>query len=126
MANVMIADMGDGQSGGGSVSLVVAPLKLRVASERLAYLADDLDAKALTRLAGTQVEPCGLDEVSVTAAGWYNAQINGGPGSALWAVSQAIQNLRDSSATLGKAADAYEAQNDVVLEGFTPAAQHLA
>lgn len=120
MANVMIADMG-AATGGGSVSLEVAPLKLREASERLAVLANNLDMHALARLRSTRVEPCGLDEVSVTAAGWYNRQINGGPGSGLLAISQAVQNLRDSAAALGKAADAYEAQNNVILEGFAGA-----
>ncbi|MEO6881631.1 MAG: PE domain-containing protein [Mycobacteriaceae bacterium] len=125
MANVMIADIGDGQVRGGSVSLAVAPLKLREASERLAALADNLELKAVARLNSTHVEPCGLDEVSVTAAGWYNRQINGGPGSGLWAISQAVQNLRDSAAALGKSADAYEKQNNVILEGFKGAATQV-
>lgn len=121
MANVMIADMGDGQSGGGSVSLEVAPLKLREASERLAVLANNLQFKAESRLANTWVEPCGRDEVSVTAAGWYNHQISGGAGSGLWAIRQAVKNLRDSSVALGKAADAYEAEHHVHLVGFAGA-----
>ncbi len=112
-------DGGDG--GGGSVSLVVAPLKLREASERLAVLADDLEGRALVRLRTTVVQACGLDEVSVTAAGWYNHQINGGAGSGAWAINQAVQNLRDSSLALGKSADAYEKQNHVILKGFAGA-----
>ncbi len=117
----MRVEISGGDAGGGSVSLVVAPLKLREASQRLAYLANDLELKAVARLQATYVEPCGLDEVSVTAAGWYNDQISGGPGSGAWAINQAVQNLRDSSVALGKSADAYEKQNNVILEGFAGA-----
>lgn len=121
----MRVQISGGDAGGGSVSLAVAPLKLREASERLAVLANDLELKAVGRLQSTYVEPCGLDEVSVTAAGWYNDQISGGPGSGLWAINQAVQNLRDSSAALGKSADAYERENHVVLKGFEGAATQV-
>jgi hypothetical protein len=109
---VMIADMGDGGAPG-SVQLTVRPENLREAANRMAVLADRLDAFVLSRIGSFQVQPCGADVVSRSAAGWFNDQISGGVTSGQWAVEETVVNLRASAAALAAAADRYEAGDDL-------------
>ena len=117
MANAMIPDMGQGTDSG-SVALTVSPDKLRTTAEGMTKIANDLDRGPVMELMGAHVKPCGLDEVSTGAAELFNHQISGGPGSGLFAISQAVAELRASAAAMTAAAQQYEAQNHTTADAL--------
>ena len=117
MANTMIPDMGQGTDSG-SVAITVSPDKLRATAQGLTDVANDLDRGPVMKLMSTRVQACGLDEVSTGAAELFNHQISGGPGSGLFAISQAVGNLRASAAAMTAAAKQYEAQNQATADAL--------
>ena len=119
MANAMIPDMGQGTDSG-SVALTVSPDKLRTTAEGISLVADDLEAGPVARLFAAHVQSCGLDSVSVGAAELFNHQINGGAGSGLVAIRDAVGNLRASAAAMTAAAQQYEAQNQATADALRP------
>ena len=118
MPNVMIPDAGDGDRAGGSVPLTVSPDRLRLTAQGMTEVANDLEGGAGLKLGNMHVQPCGLDEVSVGAAERFNHQISGGPGSGLFAIGEAVANLRASAAAMTEAAQQYEAQNQATADAL--------